>query len=91
MVALTYPRGDASHTMTLTQNGDTVTGQHKGVIFTGTMRGTVRAGTVELRSTMPNPGNNFSYTFHGTVNGNRMSGTVDMGEYGSATWEAVKA
>ncbi len=90
-MTVTYQRGEASHTMTLTQTGDAVTGQHKGVIYTGTVRGTVRAGTVELRSAMPNPGNNFSYTFHGTVSGNRMNGTVDMGEYGPATWEAVKA
>jgi hypothetical protein len=55
------------------------------------VRGTVKAGTVELRSSFPNPGNNFSYTFHGTVSGNRMEGTVDMGEYGPATFEAVKA
>ncbi len=90
-VAVHYPRGEASHTLTLSQSGDTVTGTHKGVIFTGPVRGTVRAGTVELRSSFPNPGNNFSYTFRGTVNGNRMSGTVDMGEYGPATFEAVKA
>jgi seryl-tRNA(Sec) selenium transferase len=90
-VAVRYPRGEASHTMTLTQNGDAVTGTHKGAIFTGPVRGTVRAGTVELRSSFPNPGNNFSYTFRGTVSGNRIGGTVDMGEYGPATFEAVKA
>jgi hypothetical protein len=86
-----YPRGQASQALTLQQTGEAVTGTHKGEIFTGTVRGTVRAGTVELRSAMPNPGNNFSYTFRGAVSGNRMSGTVDMGEYGPATWEAVKA
>ena len=90
-LTVTYPRGEASQTMTLTQNGNAVTGAHKGEIFAGTVRGTVRAGTVELRSTMPNPGNNFTYNFHGTVNGNRMEGTVDMGEYGAANWTAVKA
>jgi seryl-tRNA(Sec) selenium transferase len=89
-VTVSYPRGEASHTLTLQQNGDAVTGAHKGELFTGTLRGTVRAGTVELRSTMSNPGNNFSYTFHGTVSGNRMSGTVDMGEYGPASWTAVR-
>jgi len=90
-LTVNYPRGEASQTMTLTQTGDAVTGAHKGEIFTGTVRGTVRAGTVELRSTMPNPGNNFTYNFHGTVNGSRMEGTVDMGEYGMANWTAVKA
>jgi seryl-tRNA(Sec) selenium transferase len=90
-VTINYPRGEATHRLTLVQNGDAITGQHKGEIFTGTVRGTVRAGTVELRSTMVNPGNNFSYAFRGVFNGERMGGTVDMGEYGPAAWSAVKA
>jgi seryl-tRNA(Sec) selenium transferase len=89
-VTVDYPRGQASHTLTLAQNGDAVTGTHKGEIFTGPVRGTVRAGTVELRSSMSNPGNNFSFVFHGTVNGGRMGGVVDLGEYGTANWTAVK-
>jgi len=86
-----YPRGVASHRLTLVQDGGAVTGIHKGEIFTGPVRGTVRGETVELRSSMPNPGNNFSFTFRGTASGNRMGGMVDMGEYGSASWDAVKA
>jgi len=54
-VTVTYPRGESSHTLTLTQTGDAVTGTHKGEIFTGTVRGMVRAGTVELRSNLANP------------------------------------
>jgi seryl-tRNA(Sec) selenium transferase len=90
-VTITYPRGESTHHLTLVQNGEAITGQHKGEIFAGTVRGTVHAGTVELRSTMVNPGNNFNYTFRGVFNGERMSGAVDMGEYGAAAWMAVKA
>jgi seryl-tRNA(Sec) selenium transferase len=90
-VTITYPRGESTHHLTLVQNGESITGRHKGEIFNGTLRGTVHAGTVELRSTMTNPGNNFSYTFRGVFNGERMSGAVDMGEYGPAAWSAVKA
>ena len=89
-VTVNYPRGESTHHMTLTQVGDTITGTHRGEIFTGTVRGTVRAGTVELRSTMTNPGNNFTYTFHGTFDGERMGGSIDMGEYGPAAWTAEK-
>ena len=90
-VAVNYPRGESTHHLTLVQNGEAITGQHKGEIFTGTVRGTVHAGTVELRSTMINPGNNFSYTFRGHFDGDGMGGTVDMGEYGPAAWSAVRA
>jgi seryl-tRNA(Sec) selenium transferase len=89
-VTMTYSRGEAGQQLLLEQAGDAVSGQHKGELFAGAVRGTVRAGTVELRSSMVNPGNNFSYTLRGTVSGNRMSGTADMGEYGMATWTAVK-
>jgi len=90
-VTVSYPRGEATHHLTLAQNGDTITGRHKGEIFSGTVHGTVHGGTVELRSTMVNPGNNFTYTFRGVFNGEGMSGSVDMGEYGPGAWMAVKA
>jgi seryl-tRNA(Sec) selenium transferase len=90
-VTMHYSRGEAAQQFTLEQTGDAVSGQHKGELFAGVLRGTVRAGTVELRSSMVNPGNNFSYTMRGTVSGNRMSGTADLGEYGVANWTAVKA
>jgi hypothetical protein len=90
-VTVSYPRGESTHHLTLVQNGDAITGQHKGEIFSGAVRGTVRAATVELRSSMVNPGNNFTYTFRGIFTGERMSGSVDMGEYGTGAWMAVKA
>jgi hypothetical protein len=36
-------------------------------------------------------GNSIPWTFRGVVSGNSMSGTVRMGEYGDATWSAVKS
>ena len=90
-VTVTYPRGEAAHRFTLEQAGSEVTGQHRGELYNGAIRGTVRAGTVEMRSTFQIPGNNVGWTFRGQVSGNRMSGTAEMGEYGPATWTAVKA
>jgi hypothetical protein len=37
------------------------------------------------------PGNGIHWSFEGSVRGNSMSGNVNMGEYGPATWTATKA
>jgi hypothetical protein len=37
------------------------------------------------------PGNTVVWTFKGTVTGNEIAGTVNMGEYGNATWKAIRA
>jgi hypothetical protein len=44
-----------------------------------------------LGSAMVVPGNTVQWTFKGTVTGNEIAGTVNMGEYGNATWKAVRA
>jgi seryl-tRNA(Sec) selenium transferase len=90
-VTVNYPRGEGAHRFTLEQAGGEITGQHRGEIYNGAMRGTVRAGMVELRSSFQTPCNTVNWTFRGQASGNRMSGTVEMGEYGPATWTAVRA
>jgi hypothetical protein len=36
-------------------------------------------------------GNQFPWSFKGTVQGDSMGGTVRMGEYGQANWTATRA
>jgi len=51
----------------------------------------VQGNQVTLSSSMTIPGNPLRFLFKGTVQGDTMSGTVNMGEYGEATWSAVRA
>ena len=90
-VTVQYLRGEGQQHFTLTQDGDTLGGHHKGEIYEGRLHGEVRGKAIEIHSRMAVPGNGISWTFTGTVDGNRMSGTVDMGEYGPASFTAVKA
>jgi len=46
--------------------------------------------SVSFRSVMPVGGNEIEYLFAGSVAGNSMSGTVELGEYGHAQWSATK-
>jgi uncharacterized pyridoxal phosphate-dependent enzyme len=89
-VTVKYVRGEGHQQFALSQSDDAVTGTHKGEIYQGKVTGEARGEGVELRSHMPVSGSAIAWAFKGRVQGNRMSGTVDMGEYGSATWMAVR-
>ena len=87
---ITYERGVGEQQFILQQTGSALTGTQKGEIYQGTVTGTVRANTVEMRSRMPVPGSTIDWRFKGTASGKTMSGTVDLGEYGIVPWTAVR-
>jgi hypothetical protein len=64
---------------------------HKGELYSGKLQGQVHGDMIELHTVMEVPGNNIRWTFTGSAQGNRMSGAVNMGEYGPATFTAVRA
>jgi seryl-tRNA(Sec) selenium transferase len=91
MVAVQYSRGVGQQTLTLEQNGNDVIGMQNGEIYSATLKGAVHADEVELHTVMNVSGNQFPWTFQGKVTGDRMGGTVLLGEYGQATWSASRA
>jgi uncharacterized pyridoxal phosphate-dependent enzyme len=90
-VEIKYICGTGQQRLTLQQEGDQLTGKQAGEIYQADLKGIVHVDQVELTSNMAVPGNSIFWTFHGVVSGNTMSGTVHMGEYGDATWTAVKS
>jgi seryl-tRNA(Sec) selenium transferase len=90
-VTIQYPRGTGEQKFSLQQSGNDLTGTQTGEIYTATFKGTVHANEVELHSAMKVPGNTVLWTFKGNVTGNEIAGTVNMGEYGNATWKALRA
>lgn len=86
-----YIRGTGEQRFMLQQQGDQLTGTQQGEIYKAELKGFVQADQIELRSEMAVPGNSIFWTFRGVVAGNNASGTVHMGEYGDATWTAVKS
>ncbi len=90
-VTIQYLRGQGEQKFTLEQSGSEVTGMQHGEFYSGKLQGQVHGDHVELRSSMDVPGNAIRWTFTGTASGNRMSGAVNMGEYGPAKWTAVRA
>jgi hypothetical protein len=90
-VTIHYPCGTGEQVFVLKQNGNAVTGEHKGEIYNADLQGSIHGDQLTLRSNMAVPGNAIHWTFEGSVRGNTASGNVNMGEYGPATWTATKA
>jgi uncharacterized pyridoxal phosphate-dependent enzyme len=90
-VTIHYPCGTGEQVFVLKQNGNALTGEHKGEIYEADLQGAIHGDQLTLRSNMPVPGNAIHWTFEGSVRGNSASGNVNMGEYGPATWTAIKA
>jgi seryl-tRNA(Sec) selenium transferase len=89
-VSIHYLRGTGHQQFVLKQTGNDVTGDHHGELYNATFRGTVHANEIALTSRLPVIGYPVTCNFKGTVSGNQMSGTLNMGEYGEVTWDAVR-
>lgn len=89
-VTIHYVRGTGEQQFVLNQDGNALTGDQHGEIYNTTMSGAVHANEIALNSVLPVVGYPLPCHFTGTVDGNRMTGTVSMAEYGVAKWEAVR-
>jgi D-glucosaminate-6-phosphate ammonia-lyase len=87
---LEFGRGSANHTIVLEQDGAKLAGTYRGEFYAGDLSGTVSGNHVRFRSSTRVEGTGLSYEFTGAVDGDKMAGAVNMGEYGKTTWTAQK-
>ncbi|NGN68097.1 aminotransferase class V-fold PLP-dependent enzyme [Streptomyces sp. A7024] len=89
---ITYTAGKSTaHELKLSQDGAELKGTHRGDFVTRDATGSVSGADVTVRSNYGEEhGDSLSFTFTGTVDGDRMSGTLDMGEYLKGTWKAAR-
>jgi len=85
-----YAASTGEHSLSLQQQGRRIRGVHRGEFVARDLAGTIDGDRVELRSSLPEQtiGNALNFTFTGKINGDTMSGDLDMGEYLSARWSA---
>ena len=67
-----------------------LTGSHQGTTAHGDIEGSIAGDRVRFPQHSPIEGMRLVYTFEGTISGDNMSGNLDLGEYGSATWKASR-
>jgi L-seryl-tRNA(Ser) seleniumtransferase len=89
-VQLDFVRGAASHRLFLEQEGETITGTHRGETLSGDLRGKVEGDRVWLQSSFRYEGTRLGYEFEGRLENERLSGTVNLGEYGTARFDAQR-
>jgi seryl-tRNA(Sec) selenium transferase len=90
-VRIDYAATTSSHTLYLRQRGNTIDGSHQGEFVTRDLTGSIEGNTVRLRSEYgEDHGDALNFMFAGTVEGDGLTGTLDMGEYLSATWVAQR-
>ena len=78
------------HNLMFEQTSDKLTGTHHAEFDEGDLSGTVSGNVVKFQSRYRIQGQGLSYAFTGTVEGDKISGTVNMGEYGETTWTAER-
>lgn len=89
-VHIHYAASKSTHTLFLRQEGQALQGSHRGDFVERALTGSVDGADVEIRSSQTEKvdGNALHYTFTGTVEGDRMSGDLDMAEYLGGRWTA---
>jgi len=87
---LTFALGSAEHMLVFEQHESRLVGTHFGEYGSGDLSGSVTANQVHFRSSQKIEGQTLSYEFTGTAQGDKMSGTLNMGEYGVSQWSAER-
>jgi L-seryl-tRNA(Ser) seleniumtransferase len=87
---LHFSVGSARHTFYLDPTGNNLSGQYTGRLVKGPLRGHIDGDKVEFSSGGRFEGASLRYTYRGTFDGKQISGTVDLGEYGTARFSATR-
>ena len=90
-VEITYSSGRSTHTLHLQQRGSRLEGLHQGDFLSRDIAGTINGDAVALASVVTERhGDALTYRFKGTVTGETIAGSLDLGEYLAATWTAKR-
>jgi L-seryl-tRNA(Ser) seleniumtransferase len=89
-VQMKFLAGEADHLLFFEADGNRLTGTHAGSVTRGPLEGEIDGDRVRFRSVLPIEGSRLSYRFSGRLSGDRMEGDLDLGEYPSARWSAVR-
>jgi hypothetical protein len=78
-------------TIDLKQDGEKLSGTYRGRYGASPIQGSVKDNQIEFTVTMAAEGQQTSGYFAGTVEGDKMSGTVEFEGAGEGTWVATRA
>jgi L-seryl-tRNA(Ser) seleniumtransferase len=90
-VEIQFAAGKSQHTLHVKQQGNQLVGTHQGDFVARDFTGTISGEDVRISSSIGEVhGAALSYRFTGKLQGDKMSGALDMGEYLGAKWTAER-
>jgi L-seryl-tRNA(Ser) seleniumtransferase len=90
-VQIQYAAGTSEHALYVKQQGNQLVGTHQGDFTARDFTGTISGEDVRILSTIGEVhGAALTYRFAGKLNGDSMSGALEMGEYLGARWTAKR-
>lgn len=89
-MTITSPRGERTQDVEFKQEGEKLTVTMQGRGGEVTAEGTVKGNEIEWTITRSTPRGEFTMTYTGTIEGDTMSGEVQMADFGSSEWKAKK-
>jgi len=90
-VRIDFVAGSAEHTFHVKQQGNQLMGTHQGDFVARDFSGAISGDEVRISSSVGEVhGAALSYRFMGKLEGDKMSGGLDMGEYLDAKWTATR-
>jgi L-seryl-tRNA(Ser) seleniumtransferase len=90
-VRIEFAAGSSEHTLHVKQQGNQLVGTHQGDFTARDLSGTIAGDEVQITSSVSEShGAALSYHFSGKLDGDTLSGRLDMGEYLAAKWTATR-
>ncbi len=90
-MTMTTPRGERTRDIHIEQEGEKITVTMEGMQGDEIKaEGTINGNEIEWAITRDTPRGEFTMTYKGKVEGDTMSGEVEMGDFGSFEWTAKK-
>jgi len=89
-VEVAYYSSKTHYIWTLEQDGNWLQGVHTGTFSTQDLVGTLEGDVMRVRTTEYVPGDRLAFTFTGNVSGDKITGSIYMVEYGTATFTATR-
>lgn len=84
------PRRERTSTVQFKQDGEKITVTMEGRQGEITGEGTIKGNDIEWTISRSTPRGDMTMVYKGTVEGDTMSGTVDVGDFGSFDWTAKR-
>jgi L-seryl-tRNA(Ser) seleniumtransferase len=90
-VHIEFAAGSSNHTLHVKQQGNQLVGTHQGDFTPRDFSGSISGDEVRIASNIGEVhGAALTFRFTGKLDGDKMSGTLDMGEYLGAKWSATR-